>query len=329
LKPFNNQLSAIYFTFIKNIAVKKSVFTLLLFFGVTVSFAQTTTADYTTLPMPAFGISKVPDSSLFTRGDLSKDKETIIMIFSPDCEHCQRETDSLIAHIDLFKDVQIVMASPLDYVEISKFYKDYHIANYPVITMGRDGSYVWGKFFNVHNFPSIYVYDKNGQLKKSFEGSYAVQKIAAVLEPVKTDIQPVVVQPVSVQKDTVATTVIPSNPKVGNSFVLKNVFFDTKKATLKPASFVELNKVIKLLINNPTMKIQINGYTDTVGDDQDNIVLSNARAAAVVKYILSKKSITADRLSSKGFGAANPIADNATEKGRAVNRRVEFSIISN
>ena len=164
--------------------MKKFVFTLLFFFGITISFAQTTTPvtpGFTTLPLPAFSITKVPDSTIFTRGDLLKDKETIIMIFSPDCEHCQRETDSLIAHIDLFKDVQIVMASPLDYQEVKKFYGDYHIARYPIITMGRDGSYALGSFYHVHNFPSIYIYDKNGQFKNSFEGSYPVQKIAAAL----------------------------------------------------------------------------------------------------------------------------------------------------
>jgi hypothetical protein len=164
--------------------VKKSLITLLLFIFVKSSFAQTTTPatpGFTTLPLPAFSITKVPDSTIFTRGDLAKDKETIIIIFSPDCEHCQRETDSLIAHIDLFKGVQIVMASPLDYSEVKKFYGDYHIAKYPLISMGRDGSYALGSFYHVHNFPSIYIYDKDGQFKNSFEGSYPVQKVAAAL----------------------------------------------------------------------------------------------------------------------------------------------------
>jgi thiol-disulfide isomerase/thioredoxin len=163
--------------------VKKLLISLVCFFLVKLSFAQTpaTIQDYKTLPLPEFTITKAPDSTQFSRGDLAKNKETIIIIFSPDCEHCQRETDSLIANIDLFYKVQIVMASPLDFSDIAKFYKSYRIADYPEITMGRDGSYTLGTYYKVHNFPSIYVYDKNGQYKASFEGSYPVQKVAAAL----------------------------------------------------------------------------------------------------------------------------------------------------
>jgi outer membrane protein OmpA-like peptidoglycan-associated protein len=110
---------------------------------------------------------------------------------------------------------------------------------------------------------------------------------------------------------------------------LKNIFFDTKQSTLKPESLVELDKVIQLMADNPKLTIQINGYTDNIGKDQDNITLSNDRAAAVVKYLLASQKIAKERLQSKGFGAANPIADNATEEGRAKNRRTELSVISN
>ncbi|MEI9935134.1 MAG: redoxin domain-containing protein [Ferruginibacter sp.] len=131
--------------------------------------------------VPPFTITKVPDSSSFANTDLNKKQSVIIMEFSPDCEHCQRETDSLIAHIDLFKDVQIVMASPLNFENILKFYKDYKIADYPNITMGRDGAYALGSFYKIRNFPSIFVYDKEGHFKKAFSGSYPIQKIAAAL----------------------------------------------------------------------------------------------------------------------------------------------------
>src|SRR5258708_1022315 len=91
------------------------------------SFAQTNAADslpvYQQFPeVPHFSIIKVPDSTKFTKDDLKKKEELIIIMFSPDCEHCQRETDSLLAHFDLFKKIQIVMASPLDYVHIKTFY---------------------------------------------------------------------------------------------------------------------------------------------------------------------------------------------------------------
>jgi outer membrane protein OmpA-like peptidoglycan-associated protein len=109
--------------------------------------------------------------------------------------------------------------------------------------------------------------------------------------------------------------------------VLHNIFFDSNKFDLKPESMVELDRLAALLKENPGMKIQIAGYTDNVGSDQANQVLSGNRAAAVVKY-LSSKGIEAGRLSSKGFGEADPVASNDTEEGRAQNRRTVFKVIS-
>ena len=131
-------------------------------------------------------------------------------------------------------------------------------------------------------------------------------------------------------KDSVFTANIPLQPiEAGASIVLKNMFFDTKQTTLRPESIVELNRVIQLMNDNPNLKILISGYTDNVGSAQDNLALSNGRALAVVKYLLSSRQIMKDRLQSKGFGAANPIGPNTTEAGRALNRRTELSVISN
>jgi outer membrane protein OmpA-like peptidoglycan-associated protein len=78
---------------------------------------------------------------------------------------------------------------------------------------------------------------------------------------------------------------------------------------------------------NPTIKILISGYTDNVGKPADNLILSKGRAVAVVNYLLNK-GIRNERLSFKGLGEANPIADNKTEEGRALNRRTELSVVS-
>jgi outer membrane protein OmpA-like peptidoglycan-associated protein/tetratricopeptide (TPR) repeat protein len=130
--------------------------------------------------------------------------------------------------------------------------------------------------------------------------------------------------------DSVFTANIPLQPiEPGALVVLKNIFFDTKQSELKQQSIVELNKVIQLMADNPSLKILISGYTDNVGKPQDNILLSNNRAAAVIKYLLASGQIAKERLQSKGWGAAKPIADNNTEQGRAMNRRTELSVISN
>jgi outer membrane protein OmpA-like peptidoglycan-associated protein/tetratricopeptide (TPR) repeat protein len=130
--------------------------------------------------------------------------------------------------------------------------------------------------------------------------------------------------------DSVFTANIPLQPiEPGALVILKNIFFDTKQAELKPASIIELNKVIQLMSDNPKLKILISGHTDNVGKPPDNILLSNNRALAVIKYLLASGQIAKERLQSKGLGAAKPVADNASEEGRALNRRTELSVISN
>ena len=131
--------------------------------------------------IPQFTIDKAPDSTKFTREDLKKRKTTVFIIFSPDCEHCQHETEALIANIDKFKNAQIVMVEYLTYEQMIKFYKDYKIANYPNIIMGREAKYFLPAFFDVKSLPAIYVYDKKGKFKQAFSGSVKIEKIAAVL----------------------------------------------------------------------------------------------------------------------------------------------------
>jgi outer membrane protein OmpA-like peptidoglycan-associated protein/Tol biopolymer transport system component len=130
--------------------------------------------------------------------------------------------------------------------------------------------------------------------------------------------------------DTVFTANIPLQPlEPGASIELKNIFFDSKSTVLKPGSMVELNKVIQLMNDNPNLKILISGHTDNVGKPADNLVLSNGRAQSVINYLLSSRQIAKERLQSKGFGAAKPIADNNTEEGKARNRRTELSVVGN
>ncbi|MEO6837215.1 MAG: OmpA family protein [Ginsengibacter sp.] len=129
--------------------------------------------------------------------------------------------------------------------------------------------------------------------------------------------------------DSVFTADISMEPIEANAkVILKNVFFDTKKTKLKPESITELDNVVRLMNENPNMKIQIRGYTDNVGKPSDNLILSNGRAVSVVNYLLYK-GVKKERLSYKGFGETNPIATNDTEQGKALNRRTELSVVSN
>jgi outer membrane protein OmpA-like peptidoglycan-associated protein len=130
--------------------------------------------------------------------------------------------------------------------------------------------------------------------------------------------------------DSFFTADIPLQPiEAGAAIVLKNVFFDSKQTALKPASMAELNKVIQLLKDNPHLTLLITGHTDNIGKAADNLLLSEGRAEAVVRYLLASKLFSKGRLQSKGMGASQPVADNSTEQGRALNRRTEMSVISN
>lgn len=115
--------------------------------------------------------------------------------------------------------------------------------------------------------------------------------------------------------------------KVGSELVLRNVFFETDQYDLKPASKVELNKLINFLDQNPAVKIEVEGHTDNQGNSAHNKTLSDNRAKAVYSYLIDK-GIAADRLKYKGFGADMPISSNDTEEGRANNRRTSVRIIA-
>jgi outer membrane protein OmpA-like peptidoglycan-associated protein len=115
--------------------------------------------------------------------------------------------------------------------------------------------------------------------------------------------------------------------EVGSVIVLRNIFFDFDKATIRPESANELDRLIKLLTENPTIKIELGSHTDSKGSDDYNMKLSDSRSKSVVEYLITK-GIPADRLTAKGYGETKPIDTNDTDEGRQNNRRTEFKITS-
>ena len=114
--------------------------------------------------------------------------------------------------------------------------------------------------------------------------------------------------------------------ELGNSVVLKNIFFDTDKSDIKDESKQELEKLIDFLSENNSIRIEISGHTDNVGDSKHNMVLSENRAKSVCDF-LTNNGIEKSRLTYKGFGDTQPIKQNNTDENRAKNRRTEFKII--
>ena len=101
------------------------------------------------------------------------------------------------------------------------------------------------------------------------------------------------------------------------------IHFDTDKADLKVGAAKTLEEVVKLLKTHPDLAVEIQGHTDSTGGDEHNLELSRRRAATVKAYLLLY-GIADDRLTTTGFGQSKPAGDNATEEGRALNRRVEL-----
>jgi len=117
--------------------------------------------------------------------------------------------------------------------------------------------------------------------------------------------------------------------KMGEVSVLRHVFFDTGKTTLKPESFDELDKLLRMMEQNMKVRVEIGGHTDNVGTHDFNVQLSQKRAVAVKNYLTSK-GIEARRVTAVGYGETKPIVSNDDEEGgRAINRRVEFKVLQN
>ena len=114
--------------------------------------------------------------------------------------------------------------------------------------------------------------------------------------------------------------------EVGVTVRLKNIYFDFDKTTLKSESFVELDKVVDFLKQNPSVEIEIAGHTDSKGADTYNQSLSQGRSQSVVDHLVSE-GIELSRLTAHGYGESKPLESNDTEEGRANNRRVEFTVL--
>jgi outer membrane protein OmpA-like peptidoglycan-associated protein len=122
------------------------------------------------------------------------------------------------------------------------------------------------------------------------------------------------------------TLEVPLSPITsGETITLRNIFFNTASSDLLPTSNTELDKLLRLMKANPTMRIEVGGHTDDVGADADNQKLSEDRASAVAKF-LTGYGIDAARVSSKGYGETRPMASNGTDEGRALNRRTEITV---
>jgi outer membrane protein OmpA-like peptidoglycan-associated protein len=175
-------------------------------------------------------------------------------------------------------------------------------------------------YFEVKDTIDLFASDLNKEINRDF---YLVPEIVIndYNDTLKLDQDGNIVERKRINLDDNLTDLKP-----GEILVTNNILFDFSKALLRNEAFAELDKIVRMMRANPSMKIELSAYTDEIGNEKRNQDLSEDRAFAAKQYLLSK-TIAANRIIAKGFGKRNPIASNKTEEGRQKNRRVEFKIL--
>jgi thioredoxin-related protein len=162
----------------------------LLFFVLTLSFssvfAQTDSIEvppYKRFPsLPPIQILLSDSSTVYTKAQIPKGKPVLFMVFSPDCSHCQNETDELKAHMDELKDVQIVMITFHPLWMMKDFIDKYGLSQYSNVVVGKDIYYFTPAFYGIRNIPYMAMYDKKGNLIEGLEGSQPIPKVIEILK---------------------------------------------------------------------------------------------------------------------------------------------------
>lgn len=132
--------------------------------------------------VPPFKVLLADSTTWFTREDLAKKESLVIMLFSPECDHCQHQTDSILAHIKEFKQVQFLLVTVLPFDRMKKFYDSYGLANYKNIIVGRDQQFLFPGFFQTHSLPVLAFYNRKKELITLAEGSMRIDEMLARLK---------------------------------------------------------------------------------------------------------------------------------------------------
>jgi thioredoxin-related protein len=161
--------------------MKNRLLLLILAFTVQLASAQTLPPDspaYKRFPtLPPFSVLQA-DSTTLTKDKL-KHQPTLIMYFSPDCDHCKHQWADMVKRMKDLKKYQIVMVTYRPFEEMVDFYKANRIAAYPNIKLGRDTKFFLPPFFKIQSLPFQALYDKSGNLITTFEGNVKIDKLLA------------------------------------------------------------------------------------------------------------------------------------------------------
>ncbi|MCX7797844.1 MAG: OmpA family protein [Melioribacter sp.] len=171
----------------------------------------------------------------------------------------------------------------------------------------------------------LYYFSKGEPSKycQLYSGLAAERKVQIDYERIEEIVKRYI--PREVVKEVVVEKPAETEKTKAEKWILVGVNFEFNSAKITPESYPILYDAAKTLLQNPNLNVEIQGYTDNIGSEAYNKKLSQKRAEAVKNYLISK-GVSANRLKAVGYGEANPIGDNNTAEGRAMNRRIEFKI---
>jgi thioredoxin-related protein len=161
--------------------MKKWILSLLIVcisFALHAQVADTALAPYQRFPtLPPIQILLGDSTTKYTKEDLPRKKPVLLMLFSPDCSHCQHTAEEMLAKKDQLKDIHIVMATLHPINQMNAFVEKYKLKQLPNVVVGRDMFYLMPSFYGIKSLPYLAFYNKKGQLIKGFEGSMSIEKI--------------------------------------------------------------------------------------------------------------------------------------------------------
>ncbi len=165
--------------------MKRSLLVLSCLFIAATLFAQVDSVKHPYQKFPTYPpvrLLQTDSVSFYTKEDLPKKKPVMLVLFNPQCQHCQHEAEELTKNIDQFKDVQIVMATTMLFDSMMTFREKYKLADHPNIVVAQDTHFFLPSFFMIHNLPFHAFYNKKKELISVFEGSMTIEKMVKELE---------------------------------------------------------------------------------------------------------------------------------------------------
>ena len=163
----------------------KAFFTILFFCFAATVFGQTDTIQpaYKRFPtLPTLQLLLGDSTTKYTKDNVPKKKAVLLMLFSPDCEHCQHEAEQLVLNKEAFKDIHIILSTTLPIYKMQAFADKYGLTGMKNVVVAKDPYYLLPSFYQIRNLPFMALYNKKGALIRTFEGSVGLDKILQAFE---------------------------------------------------------------------------------------------------------------------------------------------------